>query len=201
MSRIIRDFPPGALPAIRNQVRGNAKQPCGERNSAPLKSFEVGQCLVKYLGCQVFGFDPVSHPPHNVGVHALKVDFVELGKAGGVLLRSFDQKPLVRFFLQSLQRVLRGLALHKGNAVATRKVTGKKNSTHIFFDVASSAASASKLANSGSIYTRLQLNEANEVTYGNDQWSIQNPNGCRTRCAGRGRGGHSGRQDYAPGPR
>src|SRR6202008_2610114 len=45
--------------------------------------------------------------------HALKIELIKVRKASGVLLRSFDQKPLVRFFLQSLQQVLRGLTLHK----------------------------------------------------------------------------------------
>ena len=62
---------------------------------------------------QVLGFRAILDPPHDVGVDPFKIDFIEIGKAGGVLLRSLDQKPLVRFFLQSLQHILRGPALHK----------------------------------------------------------------------------------------
>ena len=92
----------------------NPEEPCRKRNPTPLKPFQVGQRLMKYFGGEVFGFSPVSDPLHHIGIHALEVDFVKVGKAGGVLLRSFDQKPLVRFFLQSLQRILRGFGLHKG---------------------------------------------------------------------------------------
>ena len=83
---------------------------------------------MKHFRGKIFGFSPVANSLHNVGVHALEVDLIKVGKAGGILLRSFDQKPLVRFFLQSFLRILRGLAVHKGNALAARKVTGRKNS-------------------------------------------------------------------------
>ena len=62
---------------------------------------------------KVFGLGAILNPLPDVRVHPFEVELVEIGKAGGVLLRSLDQKPLVRFFLQSLQRILRGLALHK----------------------------------------------------------------------------------------
>ena len=60
------------------------------------------------FGGHVLRFGAVTHTLHDVGVHTFEVDFVKVGKAGGIPLRSFDEKPLVRFFLQSLQRILRG---------------------------------------------------------------------------------------------
>jgi hypothetical protein len=52
---------------------------------------------------QVFRLRPVSHSPHHVGIHALEIVLVKLGEARRVLLRRFDQKPLVRFFVPSLR--------------------------------------------------------------------------------------------------
>ena len=63
--------------------------------------------MMKYLGGQILGFRAISHPPHHVGIHPLEIIFVKLRKARRILLRRLDQKPLVRFFLQSLQRILR----------------------------------------------------------------------------------------------
>jgi hypothetical protein len=62
---------------------------------------------MKYLGGQVFRLCAVSHPPHHVRIHPLEIILVKLRKARRVVLRRLDQKPLVRFFPQSLQRILR----------------------------------------------------------------------------------------------
>ena len=51
---------------------------------------------------QVFRFGAVRYPLDRIGVDTLEVQLIEVGEAGGILLGSFDQKPLVRFFLQSL---------------------------------------------------------------------------------------------------
>jgi hypothetical protein len=113
-SRIVGDFAPGTLPAVGNQIGRDAKQPRRKRNPTPLKTFEIRQSLMKYFGRKVFGFCPIPYPLHNVSVDAPKVNLVELRKAGRVVLRSFNEKPLVRFFLQSLQRILRGFVFHLG---------------------------------------------------------------------------------------
>ena len=63
-----------ALPAVRNQIRGNPEQPRRKRNPPPLKPLQVGQRMMKYLRGQVLGFSAVPHPPHNVGIHALEID-------------------------------------------------------------------------------------------------------------------------------
>jgi hypothetical protein len=57
---------------------------------------------MKDLRSQIFRLGAILHASKYVGVHALEVELVKLAKAGGVLLRSLHQKPLVRFFLQSL---------------------------------------------------------------------------------------------------
>jgi hypothetical protein len=57
--------------------------------------------------------------------------FVKLAKARRVLLRSLNQKPLVRFFLQSLQRFLRGLSLHKVKVCEQDKGYGRKENYSI----------------------------------------------------------------------
>ena len=112
--RIVRHFPPRTLPAVGNQVGRDAKQPRRKRYAPPFKPLQVRQRLVKDLRRQIFRLRPVPHALDDIGIYALKIDFVKVGKAGGVLLRSFDQKPLVRFFLQSLQRNLRGFGLALG---------------------------------------------------------------------------------------
>jgi len=68
---------------------------------------------MKHFRCKVFRLSSVLQSFDAIGIHALKIELIKVRKASGVLLRSFDQKPLVRFFLQSLQQVLRGLTLHK----------------------------------------------------------------------------------------
>src|SRR5579872_335293 len=82
---------------------------------------------MKHIGRQVFRLGTVLHTLYDVRVYALEVDLIEIGKAGGVPLRSFHQRPLVRFFLQSLQRILRGLAVHQIKPSAGGKGYGLEN--------------------------------------------------------------------------
>ena len=63
---------------------------------------------MKHFGSEVFRLGAILDAFHDVRVHPLKIELIEIAKAGGILLCSFYQKPLVRFFLQSLQRILRG---------------------------------------------------------------------------------------------
>src|ERR1700730_697095 len=106
---IVDGLPAAAPPAIGDQIGRDSEQPCCERNSAPLKALQVSQGVVKHLRGQIFRFSAVFHPAHDVGIHALEVVLIKLGKTCGILLCRLDQKPLVRFFLQSLQPVLRGV--------------------------------------------------------------------------------------------
>ena len=107
---LIADWlPAGALPAIGDQIGRDSQQPCCKRKSAPLESLQVSQGVVKHLRGQIFRFGAVFHPAHDVRIHALEVVLIKLGKTRGILLRRLNQKPLVRFFLQSLQPVLRGV--------------------------------------------------------------------------------------------
>jgi hypothetical protein len=69
--------------------------------------------MVEHVRRKVLGLSAVLHAFHNIGVDTLEVAFVEIGKASGIPLRSFNQKPLVRLLRQSLQQVLRGLDLHE----------------------------------------------------------------------------------------
>src|SRR5580700_9062700 len=50
LRRIRYIFAALALPAVRNQIRGNAEQPRGERNPSPFKALQVGQRMMKHLG-------------------------------------------------------------------------------------------------------------------------------------------------------
>jgi hypothetical protein len=63
--------------------------------------------MMKYLGGQILSFRAISHSPHDVRIHPLEVVLIKLREARRILLRRLNQKPLVRFFPQSLQRVLR----------------------------------------------------------------------------------------------
>src|SRR5216684_415445 len=108
---IVDWLPASALPAIGDQIGCDSEQPCCKRNSPPLESLQVSQGVVKHLRGQISGFSAICHPAHDVGIYALEVVLIKLGKAGGILLCRLDQKPLVRFFLQSLQPVLRAVLI------------------------------------------------------------------------------------------
>ena len=59
--------------------------------------------MTKHFSGKIFGFRAISHAPQNVGIHALEIILVELREARRILLRRFDQKPVIRFFAKSLQ--------------------------------------------------------------------------------------------------
>src|ERR1700735_155570 len=88
--RIIRDFTSRLLPAVRNQIRSDAKQPRCKRNPTPFELFQIRQRVMKNLGGQVFGLGPGSYPPHHIGVHAFEMILVQLAKASGILRLCFD---------------------------------------------------------------------------------------------------------------
>ena len=118
-------LPARALPAVRDQIRCNPEQPRRKRNPTPLKPFQVGQRMMKYLGGHILGFRSISHPPHHVRIHPLEIVLIKLRKAGRILLRRFDQKPLVRFSFSSEPSTNspRGVVLHRDNGGRQQKVT------------------------------------------------------------------------------
>src|SRR5271154_1654981 len=72
--------------------------------------------MMKHLGGQILSFRAIPHPPHHVRIHPLEIILVKLCKARRILLRRLDEKPLVRFFPQSLQTDSpRGVVLHRDN--------------------------------------------------------------------------------------
>src|SRR5579864_2214613 len=101
---------------------------------------------MKHFRRKVFRLGAVLDSFHAIGIDALKIEFIEVRKASGVLLRSFNQKPLVRFFLQSLQQVLRGLALHKLKRWSYGKGYATKNTDFLNFLAAGSSVSGIQVA-------------------------------------------------------
>jgi hypothetical protein len=63
--------------------------------------------MMKNFRREILGLRAISHPPNHIRIHPLEIVFVEVCEARRVLLRRLNQKPLVRFFPQSLQRILR----------------------------------------------------------------------------------------------
>src|SRR5579864_1877155 len=100
---------------------------------------------MKYFRRKVFRLGAVLYSFHAIGIDALKIELIEIRKASGVPLRSFNQKPLVRFFLQSLQQVLRGLTLHKLKRWSHRKGYATKNIESLNFLAAGSSVSGIKV--------------------------------------------------------
>jgi len=52
---------------------------------------------MKDLGSDILDFGTITNSPRHVGVDAVKVLFVQLGKAARVILSSFDQEPFFGF--------------------------------------------------------------------------------------------------------
>jgi hypothetical protein len=52
---------------------------------------------MKDLGRKLLSFRTITNSPRNVGIHAVKVLFIQLGKAARVILSSFDQEPFIGF--------------------------------------------------------------------------------------------------------
>ena len=52
---------------------------------------------MKDLSSEFLSFDAIANSPRHVGIHAVKVLFVQLGKAARVILSSFDQEPFFGF--------------------------------------------------------------------------------------------------------
>jgi hypothetical protein len=104
-------------------VRRNAQQPRDKRNTSPLKATQRPERLVKDLGSQVFGHIAVAHTMSDIGIHAVEIALVELGKAAGVALRRLDQQPLIAcdcVFRWGPQALLRG------NSVSIYLMAGRR---------------------------------------------------------------------------
>ena len=52
---------------------------------------------MKDVGGEILGFRTITNSPRHVGIDAVKVLFVQLGKAARVSLSSFDQEPFIGF--------------------------------------------------------------------------------------------------------
>jgi len=87
----------GSLPPVGQRVGGNPQQPCGKRNAAPLEASDVPQRLVKDLGGHVLRRVSVIYAPRDEGIDAVKITFIELGKATRIMLGRLDQEPLVGY--------------------------------------------------------------------------------------------------------
>jgi len=52
---------------------------------------------MKDLSSEILDFHTITNSPRNVGIHAVKVLFVQLSEAARVILSSFDQEPFIGF--------------------------------------------------------------------------------------------------------
>jgi hypothetical protein len=85
----------GALPPVGQGVGRDPQQPSRERRSAPLKAPQAAQSFMEDLSGHVLSFIAIAYPPRHERVYAMEVLFVELGKTAWVLLRRFNQQPLI----------------------------------------------------------------------------------------------------------
>ena len=51
--------------------------------------------MVKHFGSEIFGLRPILHTTYDERIHALKVCFVEIREALGILLCRLDQQPFL----------------------------------------------------------------------------------------------------------
>src|SRR5215475_4903437 len=86
---------------------------------------------MKGLRREIFALGAVLHAPHDVRIDSLEIEFVEVGKAGRVPLRSFDQKPLIRFFLQSLHEFSAVLPYTYDNGAGGERLRCRQRSSKI----------------------------------------------------------------------
>jgi hypothetical protein len=63
--------------------------------------------LLEDVGGKVLNFGTIVNAPRDVGIHAVEILFVQLGKAARVVLSRFDQEPFFGFsYLTQVQPVL-----------------------------------------------------------------------------------------------
>lgn len=79
---------------------------------------------MKNLRCQVLSFLAVLYPVRYVGVDALEIILIQLGKVSRILLCRFDQEPLVCLVLKSLQNLYPGCLSCLANPVRSSKSYG-----------------------------------------------------------------------------
>jgi hypothetical protein len=92
------------LPPVDDRVGGHSAQPCREGSAAPLEALDVGQCLMKHLGGQIFGLLAVVDSPGYESIHTFEMELIKLGETARVPLRGFDEKAFVRGILGSFQQ-------------------------------------------------------------------------------------------------
>ena len=52
---------------------------------------------MKDLRGEILNFRTITNSPRDVGIHAVKVQLIQLGKAARVILSGFDQEPFFGF--------------------------------------------------------------------------------------------------------
>ena len=78
------------MPAVGYGIGGNAVKPGDEWNAAPFEAREIFQGVLENLGGNVLDVRAGMNASRHERVDALEIPFVEVGEAGGVLLRRFD---------------------------------------------------------------------------------------------------------------
>ena len=69
----------------------------GKWRAFPLELSEVCECLMEDVGGEGLCFRTITNSPRHISIDAVKVLFVQLGKAAWVVLSSFDQEPFFGF--------------------------------------------------------------------------------------------------------
>ena len=80
---------------VGQDARGDSHQPRGKRHAPPLELSDPGKSFAEDIGRQILGLVTVADPPDDVGVDAIKVLLVQVGKAGRVALGGLDLGPFV----------------------------------------------------------------------------------------------------------
>jgi predicted O-methyltransferase YrrM len=106
------------LPAIRQFVRGDAKEPRGERHAAPLVGVQLGERAMKHFGRDVFRLGPAGRAADHVGIEPVEVPIVEIEKPGRIGLRGLHQALLVELVSGG-----QGVCSREGNRGQRKKVT------------------------------------------------------------------------------
>src|SRR6266852_2045679 len=95
---------PRTFPLIRNGVRRETEKPGCKRGARPCITFQVRERLVKNLRSQIFRFIAIAHSPRDERINTAKVNFVQISKLRGILLRSLYQQTLPGVFADQIRR-------------------------------------------------------------------------------------------------
>ena len=140
---------------------------------------------MKYFGGEVFGFSPVSDPLHHIGIHALEVDFVKVGKQAGSFCAASIRSRSSASFFRAFNEFSAVLVYTRVNAGDGEKVTGREKLRLNIFKVALPTVSCIRIVADGATTAisaadsrriKFQFADqrereevgAKEVTYGSD---------------------------------